>query len=80
MERDGLIAREPHPNDARIKLIRLTDKARALEEEVTGIARSVNQEALATLSEHERGLFLEMLKKIIEQQRTLTGGAALEEE
>lgn len=42
MERDGLIAREPHPNDARIKLIRLTDKARALEEEVTGIARSVN--------------------------------------
>lgn len=80
MERDGLIAREPHPNDARIKLIRLTDKARALEEEVTGIARSVNQEALATLSEHERGLFLEILKKIIEQQRALTGGAALEEE
>ena len=47
---------------------------------MTGIARSVNQEALATLSEHERGLFLEMLKKIIEQQRTLTGGAVLEEE
>ncbi len=47
---------------------------------MTGIAHSVNQEALATLGEHERGLFLEMLKKIIEQQRTLTGGAALEEE
>ena len=80
MERDGLIAREPHPNDARIKLIRLTDKARALEDEVTGIARSVNKAALATLSDPERALILEMLKKIIEQQRALTGGAALEEE
>ena len=74
MERDGLIAREPHPNDARIKLIRLTDKARALEDEVTGIAREINANALAALDEHERGQFLEMLKRLIEQQRTLTGG------
>ena len=79
MERDGLITREVHPDDARSKRICLTAKARALENEVTGIARDINANALAALDEHERGQFLEMLKKIIEQQRALTGGAALEE-
>ena len=73
MERDGLIARAPHPNDARSKLICLTEKARALEGAVTGIARSVNNEVLAVLNEEERGQFLEMLNRIIEHQRSLTG-------
>ena len=56
------------------KRICLTAKARALEDEVTGIAREINANALAALDEHERGQFLEMLKRLIEQQRTLTGG------
>ena len=73
MER-GLITREVHPDDARSKRICLTAKARALENEVTGIARDINANALAALDEHERGQFLEMLKRLIEQQRTLTGG------
>ena len=74
MERDGLITREVHPQDARSKRICLTAKARALENEVTGIAREINANALAALDEHECGQFLEMLKRLIEQQRTLTGG------
>ena len=41
---------------------------------MTGIAREINANALAALDEHERGQFLEMLKRLIEQQRTLTGG------
>ena len=77
MERDGLIARAPHPNDARSKLICLTEKARALEVAVTGIARSVNNEVLAVLNEKERGQFLEMLNRIIEHQRSLTGDCAV---
>ena len=73
MERDGLISREAHPSDARSKQIFLTAKARGLEDEVTRIARDINANALAVLDEHERGQFLEMLKRIIEQQRALLG-------
>ena len=73
MERDGLITREVHPDDARSKRICRTAKARALENEVTGIARDINANALAALDEHERGQFLEMLKRLIEQQRRLIG-------
>ena len=73
MERDGLISREAHPHDARSKQIFLTAKARGLEDEVTRIARDINANALAVLDEHERGQFLEMLKRIIEQQRALLG-------
>ena len=62
-----------HPQDARSKRICLTAKARALEDEVTGIAREINANALAALDEHERGQFLEMLKRLIEQQRRLIG-------
>ena len=40
---------------------------------MTGIARDINTNALATLDEHERGQFLEMLKRLIEQQRMLIG-------
>ena len=73
MERDGLISREAHPSDARSKQIFLTAKARGLEDEVTRIARDINANALPVLDEHERGQFLEMLKRIIEQQRALLG-------
>lgn len=71
MERDGLIKREVHPADARSKCIVLTDKARALEDAATRIAREVNHEALAGLEAGERMQLLVLMRKVIATQRSL---------
>ncbi|MDO5090389.1 MAG: MarR family transcriptional regulator [Cardiobacteriaceae bacterium] len=73
MERDGLVTRAPHPQDARSKCIMLTDKARALEESATRIAREVNHEALAGLDAAERAQLLALMRKVIATQRSLRG-------
>lgn len=69
MERDGLILRKPHPQDGRSQIICLTAKARRLEVEATQHARSVNSEALATLTDAEREQLMELMRKVLERQR-----------
>lgn len=54
MERDGLITREPNPDDARSRLIMLTEQARALQQQSTEIAQAINQTALSDLSANEQ--------------------------
>lgn len=49
MERDGLVVREPDPDDRRRSRILLTPKARDLEPALTAAARRVNAVALAEL-------------------------------
>ena len=71
MERDGLITREPNPEDARSRLIMLTEHARALQSSSTEIAKAINQESLADLSADEQKLFLEMAQKIILKQQKM---------
>lgn len=71
MERDGLISREPNPEDARSRLIMLTDQARRLQQQSTAIAQQINQAALADLSEEEQSLFLTMAAKIIARQQAM---------
>ena len=65
MERDGLVARTPDPNDRRSALVRLTEfgEQRAEAAFVAGVA--VNEVAFAALTEAERPLFLDMLRRII---------------
>ena len=75
MERDGLITREPNPDDARSRLIMLTEQARALQQQSTEIAKAINQTALSDLSADEQKLFLEMAAKIVaRQQEMIVGG------
>ena len=71
MERDGLITREPNPEDARSRLIMLTEHARDLQLKSTEIAKAINQESLADLSADEQKLFLEMAQKIILKQQKM---------
>ena len=52
MERDGLITRSPDPHDRRRSLVRLTPRARELEDELVSAALEVN--ALATHGLAER--------------------------
>ena len=75
MERDGLITREPNPDDARSRLIMLTEQARALQQQSTEIAQAINQTALSDLSADEQKLFLEMAAKIVARQQEMIAGA-----
>ena len=71
MERDGLITREPNPDDARSRLIMLTGQARTLQQQSTEIAKAINQTALSDLSADEQKLFLEMAAKIVARQQEM---------
>ncbi|MBF0803098.1 MULTISPECIES: MarR family winged helix-turn-helix transcriptional regulator [Neisseria] len=73
MERDNLIVRVAHPNDARVRLIKLTEKSKTLEQAATEIAQTINQQALSVLDENERQQFLLMMQKIIAQQKKMMG-------
>jgi DNA-binding MarR family transcriptional regulator len=65
MERDGLIERRAVPEDGRSQTIHITEKARALREPATLAARQVNGTALSGLSEGEKRLFLDLLRRVI---------------
>lgn len=66
MERDGLVERREKRGDRRARLIYLTDKARALEDEAKRNAAQINAFALAGLEEGERDQFLEALERVID--------------
>ena len=62
---DGLIVREENRDDRRARLIRLTEKAKNLEDDATAAAEAVNAKALSDLSEAERRAFNAMMTRII---------------
>lgn len=65
MERDDLIRREPDPEDRRRVLIYLTDRARALEEPVTALARDANDAAAEGMSAEESRESMRLLARLI---------------
>lgn len=65
MERDDLIRREPDPEDRRRVLIFLTDRARALEEPVTVLARATNAAAADGMSEDDSREAMRLLGTLI---------------
>jgi MarR family transcriptional regulator, transcriptional regulator for hemolysin len=72
MEAGGWVERVADPDDRRAKLVRMTDKSRALVGKMRGIALEVYEEALAGFSEAERAALIGSMKKIVEalSQRT----------
>lgn len=72
MERDGLIRREPDPDDARRQRIRLTDRAWSIEAEVKAAAGRINEVVLAGLPPADRERLLSDLDTAIDRaQRTV---------
>ncbi|MDD4731027.1 MAG: MarR family transcriptional regulator [Desulfovibrio sp.] len=65
MERDGLIRREPDPDDRRRALVRLTDKARELQSQALKVAHEVNREAFFGLSREDAELFFRLSRRMI---------------
>lgn len=69
LERDGMILRRPVPQDARLKKLVVTEKARAIHMEVEEKAHMLEQMLTAGLSQEEIERFLEIARKI---QRNLS--------
>lgn len=65
MERDGLIARSPDPNDRRVSRVVLTGKARALLDGVAAAVARINGQSLSGLSAEEQALFRALLQRVI---------------
>ncbi|MBB4287180.1 MarR family winged helix-turn-helix transcriptional regulator [Roseospira goensis] len=76
MERDGLVVRTPHPQDARAQQVWLTDAARALQAPATDAAQAQNRQALAGLSAAEQGQFLDLMRRVLATMRAGDGGRA----
>jgi DNA-binding MarR family transcriptional regulator len=67
MERDGLIARTPDPEDGRSALIALTRLGRQRAAEALRSAGEVDAFALGALKPAERQTFLDMLRRVAER-------------
>ena len=65
MDRDGLIAREPDPNDRRSSLVSLNKLGRKRASEAMSAALEVNEAAFAGLSATERKTFFDLLHRVI---------------
>nr|WP_074221716.1 MarR family transcriptional regulator [Rhodovulum sp. ES.010] len=70
MERDGLVERRPHPDDARSQQAWLTPAALALRAPATTSAKDQNDAALAALSEEEKAIFLDLMRRVIHTMRS----------
>ena len=73
MERDGLVSTAPDPVNRRRVLIRLTDRARAMEAALTSEAAAVNALATSDLSPTEVERFIERIQRLEERLKADAG-------
>lgn len=64
LEKDGLVARLPDPDDRRAYRICLTNRGKSLEKELCEIAHSVQEKFIAGITHEERDTLLQLLKKL----------------
>jgi MarR family transcriptional regulator for hemolysin len=84
MERDGLIARTPDPDDGRSSRITLTKVAEARLPEAIAVLLKGNREALRGFSDKEIGMLITLLTRLIANLDRIAGveaspGAAISE-
>lgn len=71
MERDGLIARCPHPGDKRAQIITLTQLGRDLEAEALEAAAEADTVLFQGFRRFERELMIEYMRMILHNARRL---------
>ncbi len=65
MERDKLIRRTAHPNDARAQQIWLTDQAKVMRDPAYKVALLQNEQALSGLTSSEQKQFMKYMEAVI---------------
>lgn len=65
--RDGLVQRDPDPDDRRARLIVATDAGRARVTEARALADAVDDELLSELDTREREVLLDLLRRITKE-------------
>jgi DNA-binding MarR family transcriptional regulator len=76
LEAAALVEREVDPSDSRAKLVRITPKARALVEQMRGVAAQVYDKALLGVDEADREAMARALSRIaanLDERRTTAG-------
>ena len=64
LEQMGLVSREPHPHDARLNLLKLTDKARKLAPKVAEKVASLEQNIESAVGRKKTQTLIEALSVI----------------
>lgn len=65
LEKKGLVSRVVNPNDARSKLISLTDKAKAVRTDVEGVGERIEEMLTSNLSVEEKEQLIKLLWKLL---------------
>ncbi len=73
LERRGLVVRDPHPQDRRKILVRLTEAGKALVDEMLPIVHGAATDVFSTLAEAEREILVELLGRLQESLADLAG-------
>ena len=72
MVRDGLVTRVPDPRDGRVTRIHLTDRGRALRDELVPLAMQVNATNLGRLTATEGRTLQRLLAKLVDRSERST--------
>lgn len=72
LEKQGLVARAPHPSDMRAKLVSLTPKGRNKFEQLSAASASIRESMSSALSEKEYRVLVELLEKVTESLKSQT--------
>lgn len=65
LEKKGFVIRKPNPEDARSRVISLTDKALSMQEKLVGMGDSLEKQFTGSLAEEERVQLVELLQKLL---------------
>jgi DNA-binding MarR family transcriptional regulator len=65
MVRDGLVTREPDPDDRRATRIALSARGAALRDELVPLAMAVNEATLSCLNGPEQTAFTKLLHRLV---------------
>lgn len=76
MERDGLVVRQPDPNDRRRASVRLTERALAIRQELQGQRAALDEAALAGVSATDRATLAGILEVMAGNLRPEDGATA----
>ncbi|MEI6052781.1 MAG: MarR family transcriptional regulator [Opitutaceae bacterium] len=79
LERDGLVRREPDPDDGRMMSVLLTPKAEAFMADMLPAHFCIMARLMAPLSEMERKTLVSLLTKILQSASELTVSASIYE-